>query len=124
MATTQNARYEGAAAVLVGSSDAARAEIVARVPEATVTADRVLVVVFQGGQRTGGYAIRVSSIERDGDRLIIRAAFTVPARDAIVTQVLTSPAHVVSITRADIAGAREVVLLDASGTERARAQIS
>jgi hypothetical protein len=41
-----------------------------------------------------------------------------------VTQVLTSPAHVVSVARADMSGAREVVLVDLTGTERARAAIS
>ncbi len=29
------------------------------------------VAAFQGTQRTGGYAIRITAIERDGDRLIV-----------------------------------------------------
>jgi hypothetical protein len=124
VATTQGARYDGPAAVLVGSSDAAREEIVGRVPNATAAADRVLVGAFQGGKRTGGFSIRVSAIERDGDRLIVHAAIGEPRRDSIVTQVLTSPAHVVSVARADMSGAREVVLVDLTGTERARAAIS
>jgi hypothetical protein len=38
-----------------------------------------------------------------------------------VTQVLTSPAHVVSIAAADAAGVREAILFDERGTEIARA---
>ncbi len=122
--TAQGAKYDGPTAVIVGSSDAARAEITARVPNAAAAPDRVLIGAFQGGKRTGGFSIRVNAIERDGDRLIIHAAINEPGRDAIVTQVLTSPAQVVSVARADIAGVREVVLLDAAGAERARAAVS
>ena len=82
--------------------------------------DRLLVGAFQGSQRTGGYAITIDRITRDGDRLIVRATFTEPPPGAIVTQVLTSPAHVVSIGSADAAGLRTVILLDAMGNERAR----
>jgi hypothetical protein len=110
--------------VIVGSSDAGRAEIAARLPNAVAAPDRVLVAVFQGGKRTGGFSIHVNAIERDGDRLIVRATMSEPGRDSLVTQVLTSPAHVVSVARADIAGVREVVLLDSSGAERARAAVS
>ncbi|MDP9252013.1 MAG: protease complex subunit PrcB family protein, partial [Chloroflexota bacterium] len=82
---------------------------------------RVMVVAFQGQQNTGGYAIRITSVERRGDQLLVRATFTRPGPDAFVTQVLTSPAHVVSIAAADAAGLREAILFDESGAERARA---
>jgi hypothetical protein len=124
VATTQSAKYDGPESVIVGSSDAGRAEIAARLPNAVAAPDRVLVAVFQGGKRTGGFSIHVNAIERDGDRLIVRATMSEPGRDSLVTQVLTSPAHVVSVARADIAGVREVVLLDSSGAERARAAVS
>jgi hypothetical protein len=80
--------------------------------------------VFQGQKNTGGYSIRISGIERRGDQLVVRATFSAPGPGAIVTQALTSPAHVVSIAAADAAGLREAVLIDDSGAERARTSIS
>lgn len=101
-------------------SDTSRATIARLVPGANAPAGRVLVAVFQGEQSTGGYAIEVTSIERRGDQLVVRATFHSPAPGAMVTQALTSPAHVVSIASADAAGLREAILLDGNGTERAR----
>jgi hypothetical protein len=40
-----------------------------------------------------------------------------------VTQILTSPAHVVSVASGDVSGIREAVLLDESAKERARASV-
>jgi hypothetical protein len=123
VATTQSSKYAGPPALMVGTTDAASASIVALVPLAAATQGRVLVSAFEGGQRTGGHAIRIDSIERSADRLTVHATFTAPAAGGIVTQVLTSPVHVVSIAQADAAGLREAILLDSSGTERARTAI-
>ena len=114
--STQNAAYDGGAAIVVGAA----AERTAGAP---APAGRVLVAAYQGGQRTGGYGIRVDRIERDGDRLVVHATFASPAPGSMVTQALTSPAHIVSVAEADVAGARTAILLDASGTERARSEI-
>lgn len=111
--------HDAGPAIVVGTSAAARAAITREIP-VKVQDGQVLVAVFEGLQRTGGYAIRIIAIERSGDRLTVRATFTKPPADAIVTQVLTSPAHVVSISTNDAAGLREAVLLDETGTERAR----
>ena len=123
VATAQNSRFDGPAAVMVGTTDAATASIVALVPQATAAPGRVLVAAFEGGQRTGGYAIRIDAIARDGDQLVVHATFTAPAPGAIVTQVLTSPAHVVAIAPGDAQGAKLAVLLDSSGAQRARATL-
>jgi len=122
--TTSQARHDTGATLVVGTSDASRATIQRLVPSATVSAGRVMVAVFQGQQRTGGYTIRVTGVERRGDQLAVRAAFSAPGPGAIVTQALTSPAHVVSIAAADATGLREGVLLDETGTERARTTIT
>src|SRR5882762_9192810 len=87
-------------------------------------AGRVTVAVFQGQKTTGGYAVRINAIERRGDQLVVRATFGAPGPGAIVTQVLTSPAHVVSIAAADATGLREAILVDDSGTEIARASVT
>jgi hypothetical protein len=94
------------------------------VPNATAPSGRVLVAVFQGQQNTGGYSVRITAIERSGDQLTVRATFGVPGPGAIVTQVLTSPAHVVSISSVDASGLREAILVDDSGAERARTSIT
>jgi hypothetical protein len=118
--STAHAQHDSGATLVVGTSDASRATIARIIPNATVPSGRVLVAAFQGEQRTGGYAIHITRIERTGDRLDVYATFTEPPQDSFVTQVLTSPAHVVSIASADAIGVREAVLLDDSGVERAR----
>jgi hypothetical protein len=123
VATTQGSKYDGPPALMVGTTDAASASIVALVPQAAAAQGRVLIAAFEGGQRTGGYAIRIDSVERTGDRLTVHATFTAPAAGGIVTQILTSPVHVVAIAQTDAAGLREAILLDSSGTERARIAI-
>jgi hypothetical protein len=124
VARTQQSRHDGGAAVVVGASDQTRDTITRLVPEARAGGDQVLEAAFQGQQRTGGYAITITKLELIGDRLLVHAVFTAPPQDAIVTQVLTSPAHVVSVARGDIAGAKTAVLLDESGAERARTNIA
>jgi hypothetical protein len=120
---TSQAGHASGATLVVGVSDASRA-IIARLAPNAAAPDGVLVAVFQGQQRTGGYAIRVTRVERRGDQLVVRATFGSPGPGAIVTQALTSPAHVVSIAAADGAGLREAVLIDETGSERARINIT
>jgi hypothetical protein len=84
---------------------------------------RIYIAVFAGAQRTGGYSIRVVRIERAGDTLTVRAMFSSPAPDALTIQVLTSPAHLVSIDRRSAGGTRSIVLIDQSAAERARGAV-
>ena len=106
--------------LIVGTTDASRAKITQLVSGGTVTPGRVLVAAFQGQQNTGGYSVQITAIERNGDQLVVHATFGVPGPGAMVTQVLTSPAHVVSIAAADTTGLREAILLDQTGVEVAR----
>ena len=117
---TGQAGHDSGATLVVGSSDASRAIITRLIPSVPIPAGRVLVAAFQGQQRTGGYAIRVTAVERRGDQLVVTATFTQPKPDDIVTQALTSPAHIVSIAAADATGLREAILIDGSGAQRAR----
>lgn len=110
--------HDGPTAIVIGAG------VSGLVPGVAAPSGRVLVGAFQGAERTGGHAIAIDRITRDGDRLVIRATFTVPSPGGIVTQVLTSPAHVVAIASGDMAGVRTVVLLDQSGAERARTTLS
>ena len=124
VATTQHANYDGGAEIIVGSSSSARGTIMGRVNTATPPSTAVLVGIFQGEQRTGGHAIQTIRIERLGDKLLVHTTFTAPPADGFVTQVITSPAHVVSIAVSDLAGAKTAILLDQAGAERARTDIT
>lgn len=108
-------------AVAVAVEPQAKAELERLAPaERPIAGDRVAIAVFQGEQRTGGYSVRVEAItRRTATTLEVRAVFTAPAPDAIVIQVLTSPAHIVSVARADVVGVDRVVLVDASGSQKA-----
>jgi hypothetical protein len=81
---------------------------------------RVRLTVRLGERRTGGYGIRVRRITRDGPTLTMRCEITAPRDGAIVTQALTYPAQSVSVDDGLVRGVRVVVLVDQSGTERAR----
>jgi hypothetical protein len=120
VAATSQARDDSGSALVVGTTDASRARIAQLVPNATTPSGRVLVAVFEGQQNTGGYSVQITEIERNGDQLVVHATFVVPGPGAMVTQVLTSPAHVVSIAAADAAGMREAILVDSTGIEVAR----
>jgi hypothetical protein len=124
VATTSQASDDSGPTLVIGTSDAAQATIAQLVPGASAPAGRVMVAVFQGQQTTGGYSIHITGVDRRGDQLLVRATFTSPGPGAIVTQVLTSPAHVVSIAAADAAGLHEAILFDETGAEQARTTIT
>jgi hypothetical protein len=84
---------------------------------------RLYIAVFAGAKRTGGFAVAVERVERDGDRVVVHARFTEPPPGAMVIQVLTSPAHLVSVELGRISGAREAVLFDQQGLEVARSLV-
>ena len=120
VAATSQARDDSGEMLMLGTTDASRAQIAQLVPNATTPSGRVLVAVFQGQQNSGGYSVQITAIERNGDQLVVRATFVVPGPGSMVTQVLTSPAHVVSIAAADATGVREAVLVDSTGTLHVR----
>jgi hypothetical protein len=117
--STQQSGYEGSARVVVATDPAATGmgQLVSR------DSTRVYIAVFAGSQRTGGYDVRVAAIDRAGSTLTVRATFVTPAPGALTIQVLTSPAHLVSIERRSAASTRDVVLIDQSGAERARGTV-
>ena len=89
----------------------------------TGSGGRLYIGVFAGAQRTGGYGVQVDRVERTADTLFIHATFIAPGSSAITTQVLTSPAQLVSIDGHSASGLRTAVLIDQSGAERARATV-
>ena len=81
---------------------------------------RVRLTVRLGERRTGGHAIRVRRVTRDGPILTVRCEITAPRDDSLLTQALTYPAQTVSVDDGLVRGVRVVVLVDQRGTERAR----
>ena len=87
--------------------------------EAVRAGNGLRITAHQGEQRSGGYAIRVERITRVGNELRVHALFISPAPDSMNTMALTYPSHTVTVDEiADV-----VVLLDTTGTERARIRI-
>ena len=124
IAAAETSRHTGGPALIVARTDSARATIAYLRPGVALPDGVVLVAVLQGQQPTGGFSVRVTSIARSGERLVVHATFTKPLDNAFVTQSLTSPLHVVSISVSDAAGLRDAVLLDETGAEVARASLS
>jgi hypothetical protein len=124
VAQTANGNYDGGAAIIVGTNDASEGAIIRSVPGLAKRPGRILVIAMQGAQTTAGYAIRVDRVERDGDRLLVHATFVVPAPGALLAQVITAPAHVIALAPQQLAGIREAILIDATGTERSRATLT
>ena len=84
---------------------------------------RMYIAAYAGSQRTGGYGIRVGGVERRTDLIAVRAVISAPSPGALTIQVITSPAQLISIDARAAAGAREAVLFDQNGNERARAPV-
>ena len=124
IAAAETSRHTGGPALIVAGTESARATIASLRPGMTFPEGVVLVAVFQGQQPTGGFTIRVTGIERSGERLIVHVILTKPLDNAFVTQSLTSPLHVVSISASDASGLRDAVLLDETGAELARASVT
>jgi hypothetical protein len=68
----------------------------APVPVVDFTREMV-VAVFLGTRPTGGYAVEIASIEATRNEVIVTYRVDEPARDAMVIQALTAPAHVVRV---------------------------
>lgn len=66
-----------------------------------------VVVLTMGRCMTGGYWVRITAIEREGDRLIVYGIANAPGIDAMVTQAITYPFAAAVIDRT---AAREVVM--------------
>jgi hypothetical protein len=55
----------------------------------------MVVGVFLGMRPTGGHAVTITAIDVKGDALVVAYRVETPAPNAMVTQALTSPVHLV-----------------------------
>lgn len=63
---------------------------------------QMVVAVFMGQRRTGGYAIEVASVEVGAEELVITVRETSPAAGSINTQALTAPYHAVRVAKTEL----------------------
>jgi len=61
----------------------------------------MVVGIFLGERGTGGYAIELTKVERDGSHLRISYRSQTPDSGAMLTQVLTQPYHLIKLSRDD-----------------------
>ena len=62
---------------------------------------RTVVAVFLGSRPSAGYRVAVSGTRVDGKTLIVTWREIEPPGDSLLAQVITSPAHLVSIPKFD-----------------------
>ena len=60
--------------------------------------------VFAGQKRSGGYSIQITAVQLVARELVVSYREKSPAASDLVSQSLTSPAHLVSIKRSKLAG--------------------
>jgi len=61
----------------------------------------IVAAVFLGTRPTGGHSVEIVSSRREGNALIVEFVEHRPPADAIVTQALTSPFHIVRLPKPD-----------------------
>jgi len=59
----------------------------------------LVVAVFMGEQKSGGYGIAISKVEESQENIYIEFTETVPAPGAIVSQQLSQPYHIVVLEK-------------------------
>jgi len=62
----------------------------------------MVVGVFLGEKRTGGYEVKITSAKRSNSNLYLYYREKSPPRDVMVTQALTQPYHLVKVSKFDI----------------------
>lgn len=63
---------------------------------------QMIVAVFAGEYSTGGYAIKIDSIEKTETKILVNIAESKPKRDTITTQALTQPYQITQIETTDL----------------------
>jgi hypothetical protein len=64
---------------------------------------RMVVGVFLGPRPNGCYAVRIEDIYTTSDRAVVRFSERYPGLDEICTQAITTPAHIVTVSRTGLA---------------------
>jgi hypothetical protein len=62
-------------------------------------AKNMVIAVFLGSRPSGGYGVEITGIRTDGTTLVVQYAERRPAAGQVAAQVMTAPAHIVSVPR-------------------------
>jgi len=69
-------------------------------PDIDFTQDMLLAVV-DGVEPSGGYALTIEALDSSEDTVIVQVRKKIPGTDAIVTDALTAPYHIVTLAQSD-----------------------
>lgn len=61
----------------------------------------MVLAVFMGERRTGGYQIRVEEVQREGEGIRVGVRMRAPGPNCMTTQALTQPYQIVRLPRVD-----------------------
>jgi hypothetical protein len=62
-------------------------------------ATRTVLAVFLGTRPSAGYAVEITGTRAEGTGLVVQWRERVPERGMVAAQILTSPAHIVSVPK-------------------------
>lgn len=65
---------------------------------------QTVLAVFAGQKSTGGYAIKITSIRIEGQKLMVSYHESEPEKGKVTSQVLTAPSHIVKVDKRQSAG--------------------
>lgn len=63
-----------------------------------------VLAVFAGQKRSGGYSIKITQVQKQGEELLVQYQETAPSSGNLVSQNLTSPAHLVKVRSSKLNG--------------------
>jgi hypothetical protein len=61
---------------------------------------RMVIAVFMGSRNTGGYSVKITSVELNG-KLTVKVKESGPPPGGMVTEALTAPYHVIVVPKSD-----------------------
>ena len=70
-----------------------------RTPPTVDFAQRMVVAVFLGSRPSGGYQAEITGVQTDGSTLVVQWRERRPAPGQVAAQVMTAPAHIVTLPR-------------------------
>jgi hypothetical protein len=59
----------------------------------------MVLAVFLGSRPSSGFDVQITNVRRDGELLLVTWAERRPGRDQMAAQVMTAPAHLVTVPR-------------------------
>jgi hypothetical protein len=78
-----------------------RAHAPGRSAPAVDFAKNTVIAMFLGSRPSAGFDVEITRVQREGDAVVVTWAERRPSRDQIAAQVMTAPAHLVSVPRFD-----------------------